>query len=120
MQVGKGNKMITQKNGTALDADDEKVVSMEFSSPIGAHAQIEPNGAVGLVEDDKVTVKLSTQVLGITQKQVTEALNIDKENVNIVGTYLGGGFGRRLITDHAVQAAKMSKAVGKPVKYPPN
>jgi len=117
MKVGKGDKMITQKSGSALDDDDEKVVSMEFTSPIGAHAQIEPNGAVALVKDGKVTVKLSTQVIGVTQKQVSEALGIDKENVNIIGTYLGGGFGRRLNTDHAIHAAQMSEAVGKPVKY---
>jgi len=117
MQVGKGDRMITQKEGSALDPDKEDVQSMEFTSPIGAHAQIEPNGAVASFKDGKVTIKLSTQVPGVTQKQVSEALGIAVENVNIIGTYLGGGFGRRLNTDHAIQAAQMSKEVGKPVKY---
>lgn len=36
MQVGKGDKMITQKVGSALDPDEEDVISMEFTSPIGA------------------------------------------------------------------------------------
>jgi isoquinoline 1-oxidoreductase beta subunit len=36
--------------------------------------------------------------------------------VNIIPTYLGGGFGRRLHTPNAIQAAVLSKAVGKPVK----
>lgn len=117
LQVGKGNKMITQKSGNELDADAEDVISLEFTSPIGAHAQIEPNGALAQVEGDKATVILSTQVPGITQKQVAEALDIPLENVNIVPTYLGGGFGRRLDTRHAIQAAQMSKEVGRPVKY---
>lgn len=117
MRVGKGDKMITQKEGSALDPEDEKVFSFEFTSPIGAHAQIEPNGAVAYVKDGKATVKLSTQVLGVTQRQVAEALGLDTENVNIIGTYLGGGFGRRLNTDHAVHTCLMSKEVGKPVKY---
>ncbi len=117
MQVGKGDKMITQKHGKALDPDDADVVSIEFTSPIGAHAQIEPNGALAYVNGDKVTVILSTQVPGVTQKQVSEALDVAIENVNIVTTYLGGGFGRRLNTSHAVQAAQMAKEVGKPVKY---
>lgn len=117
LQVGKGDKMITQKAGDKLDSDDEGVESLEFTSPIGAHAQMEPNGAVAFVKDGKATVKLSTQVIGITQKQVAKALGFDTENVNIIPTYLGGGFGRRLNTSHAIQAAQMSQAVGKPVKY---
>ncbi|MEL7021913.1 MAG: molybdopterin cofactor-binding domain-containing protein, partial [Bacteroidota bacterium] len=117
LQVGKGNKMITQKTGKALDPDADDVVSMEFTSPIGAHAQLEPNGAVALVKDGKATIKLSTQVIAITQRQVAKALDMDTDDVNIIGTYLGGGFGRRLNTSHAVQTAQMSAAVGRPVKY---
>ncbi len=115
--VGSGDEMMIQKSGSALDTDSADVTSITFKSPIGAHAQLEPNGAVAQVEGDKVTVILSTQVVGITQKEVARALNLDVENVNIIPSFLGGGFGRRLNTNHAVQAAKMSRAVGKPVKY---
>jgi len=117
LQVGKGNEMITQKSGSTLDPEAEGVVSMEFTSPPGAHAQIEPNGAVADVKDGKATVIMSTQVVGLTQKQVAEALDMPVENVNIIPTYLGGGFGRRLDTRHAIEAAQLSQAVGKPVKY---
>jgi len=118
LQVGKGDEMITQKAGSALDPEAEGVVSMAFSSPPGAHAQLEPNGAVAQVKNGKATIIMSTQVLGLTQGQVAEALNLPKENVNIIPTYLGGGFGRRLDTRHAIQAAQLSQAVeGKPVKY---
>jgi isoquinoline 1-oxidoreductase beta subunit len=117
LQVGKGDKMITQKSGGALDSEAEGVVSMEFTSPPGAHAQIEPNGAVADVKDGKATIIMSTQVIGLTQGQVAEALDIPEENVNIIPTYLGGGFGRRLDTRHAIEAAQLSQAVGKPVKY---
>ncbi len=117
LQVGKGDEMITQKEGSAFDPDEEGVISMEFKSPIGAHAQIEPNGAVAHVKEGKATVILSTQVIGVTQKQVAAALGFDLDKVNIIPTYLGGGFGRRLTTEHAIQTAQMSIEVGKPVKY---
>ncbi|MDF1696145.1 MAG: molybdopterin-dependent oxidoreductase [Saprospiraceae bacterium] len=117
LKVGNGNKMITQKEGATIDSDDPNATIYEFTSPIGAHAQMEPNGAVASVKDGKATVILSTQVIGITQKQVAEALGLEPENVNIICTYLGGGFGRRLNTSHAVQAAIMSREVGRPVKY---
>lgn len=114
MTVGNGNTTIIQKEGAALE---DEVELMEFRSPIGAHAQIEPNGVLAFVEDDKATIKISTQVIGITRTEVADRLGFDEENVNVIPTYLGGGFGRRLHTPHAVQAAVMSKAVGKPVKY---
>ena len=115
MTVGNGTSSIIQKQGAALEGDD--VVQMEFRSPIGAHAQIEPNGVVAYVEASKATIMISTQVVGITRKEVSSRLGWDVEEVNVIPTYLGGGFGRRLHTPHAVQAAVMSKAVGKPVKY---
>ncbi|MEO1523851.1 MAG: molybdopterin cofactor-binding domain-containing protein [Planctomycetota bacterium] len=117
LRVGNGDRMVTQKSGSALPETGDGYETLEFTSPIGAHAQIEPNGAVADVRDGKATVILSTQVTGITQKMVSDALELPLESVNIVPTYLGGGFGRRLNTAHAVQAAQMSQEVGRPVKY---
>lgn len=117
--VGKGKPTEIQKEGKAkkLLADGEEgVITSEFFSPIGAHAQLEPNGAVVHVEEDKATVIMSTQVVAITRKEIAERLGFDEEQVVIQPTFLGGGFGRRLHTPNAMQAAVMSKAVGKPVK----
>lgn len=114
--VGNGNEMLVQKEGEAL-AQEDTFLALEFKSPLGAHAQIEPNGAVASYKKGKITVILSTQVIGITQKQIAKALDVDIDNVNVIPTYLGGGFGRRLNTYHAIHAVQMSKAVGKPVKY---
>jgi isoquinoline 1-oxidoreductase beta subunit len=116
IKVGKGDAFLLQKEGDDL-GDDDEVISMEFTSPIGAHAQLEPNGVLAYVENDKATLKISTQVVSLTRKEVANRLNLDEENVNIIPTFLGGGFGRRLHTPHAVHAAVMSKAVSKPVKY---
>ncbi|MHB0754428.1 xanthine dehydrogenase family protein molybdopterin-binding subunit [Polaribacter sp. M15] len=117
ISVGSGDEMLVQKEGNHLENDDKDVIELEFKSPLGAHAQMEPNGAVASYKNGKVTVILSTQVIGITQNQIAKALDIDKKNINIIPTYLGGGFGRRLNTSHAIQAVQMSKAVGQPVKY---
>ncbi|WP_462252352.1 xanthine dehydrogenase family protein molybdopterin-binding subunit [Ekhidna sp.] len=120
IQVGNGNDMIIQKEGSSGWESDAKEVdqfySAEYSSPIGAHAQIEPNGAVAIVENDTATLMISTQVVKITRSEVAKRLGLDEEQVNIVPTFLGGGFGRRLHTPHAVQVAVMSKAVNAPVK----
>lgn len=118
IEVGKGEAFVIQKEGDAkgiLENEDDLVVS-EYWSPIGAHAQLEPNGALAYVEDNKATILMSTQVVNITRDEIAGRLDFDKENVNIVPTFLGGGFGRRLHTPNGIQAALLSKAVGKPVK----
>lgn len=115
MTVGNGSSSIIQKAGEALKDDEAEI--LEFRSPIGAHAQIEPNGVLAYVANGEATIKIATQVIGITRKEVAQRLGLPEEKVNVVPTYLGGGFGRRLHTPHAVQAAVMSEAVGRPVKY---
>lgn len=119
IRVGQGKPAVIQKEGDAkkLLADGEEgVIVSEYYSPIGAHAQLEPCGAVASVEEDKATVIISTQVVGITCKEVADRLGFKEEQVVIQPTFLGGGFGRRLHTPNAMQAAVMSRAVGKPVK----
>jgi len=115
--VGKGKAVKIQKQGNADNIlDGAGVITSEYKSPIGAHAQLEPNGALAFVEKDKATIIMSTQVVKVTRDEVAKRLGLKKDKVNIVPTFLGGGFGRRLHTPNAMQAAVLSKAVGQPVK----
>jgi isoquinoline 1-oxidoreductase beta subunit len=116
--VGEGEPFVIQKEGKAKSIleDSNDVISAEYKSPIGAHAQLEPNGAVAHVEADKATIMMSTQVVKITRDEIADRIGLNSDQVNIVPTFLGGGFGRRLHTPNGIQAAVLSKAVGKPVK----
>ena len=116
--VGEGEPFVIQKEGKAKSIleDSNDVISAEYKSPIGAHAQLEPNGAVAHVEADKATIMMSTQGVKITRDEIADRIGLDSDQVNIVPTFLGGGFGRRLHTPNGIQAAVLSKAVGKPVK----
>ena len=54
IQVGKGTPIVIQKVGKAKSKlEEEGIIEAEYFSPIGAHAQLEPNGAVAFVEEDK-------------------------------------------------------------------
>jgi len=57
-----------------------------------------------------------TQGQEITRLTIAGIFKIPKENVQVSRTLLGGGFGRRLWVDFALQAALIAKAVGRPVK----
>lgn len=115
VKVGIGKDVIIQKEGDTGILKEKGTVTKEYFSPLGVHGHIEPNGAAAYYQDGKVIIKMSTQVASITRDEVAKALKLDKENVDIQSQYLGGGFGRRLQTPHAIEAALMSKAVGKPV-----
>ncbi len=118
IEVGKGEPFVIQKQGKSesILEDSEDTITASYKSPIGAHAQLEPNGAVAHVEEDKATIIMSTQVVKITRDEIADRLGLGTDQVNIVPTFLGGGFGRRLHTPNGIQAAVLSKAVGKPVK----
>ncbi len=116
--MGKGEPFVIQKVGNAeeLLENEKNIIVAEYWSPIGAHAQLEPCGSLAHVEDNKATIMISTQVVSITRKEIAERLDFEEEQVNVVPTFLGGGFGRRLHTPNGIQAALLAKAVGKPVK----
>ena len=118
IKVGEGEPYVIQKEGKAkrILAAGANIIKAEYHSPIGAHAQLESNGAVAHVEDDKATIWISTQVVKITRDEVADCLDMDTDQVIIKPTFLGGGFGRRLHTPHAMQVALMSRAVKRPVK----
>ncbi|MCG8332120.1 MAG: molybdopterin-dependent oxidoreductase [Chitinophagales bacterium] len=116
IKVGQGEAVEIQRAGAPKKMlSGEDVIEVEYTSPIGAHAQIEPNGAVADVQSDKAIIQISTQVAKYTQAEVAKRLGMKEEQVEIKSTFLGGGFGRRLHTPNAMQAAAISKAVGKPV-----
>ena len=117
LRVGEGDAQAIQQEGDVEGVFGTRdVIEAEYWSPIGAHAQLEPNGALAHVTDDAATVVISTQVPRLTRTEVAEALGLSEDQVDIRPTYLGGGFGRRLHTPNAVQAALLSRAVGRPVK----
>src|SRR5579859_808951 len=93
-----------------------KVVEAEYFAPHLAHASMEPPVAVADVQGEKVTVWSPTQNPQGVQEQVAAALGLKKENVTCHVTFLGGGFGRKSKPDYAVEAAVLSKKMGKPVK----
>jgi isoquinoline 1-oxidoreductase beta subunit len=47
---------------------------------------------------------------------IAQAVGLKKEDVTVHVTLLGGGFGRKSFPDFAVEAAMLSKKMGKPVK----
>lgn len=93
-----------------------KVLEAEYISPMQSHSPLEPMNFTAHVQGNKVLLIGPTQFQQGAQGAVAGALGVKPEDITLKTTYLGGGFGRRLELDFVVQAAEISKAVGKPVK----
>jgi isoquinoline 1-oxidoreductase subunit beta len=100
----------------AAFAKGGKIIDADYYVPLLAHASMEPPVAVADVRDDKVTVWTATQNPQAVQTEISKALGVPKENVICNVTLLGGGFGRKSKPDYTVEAAVLSKKVGRPVK----
>src|SRR5215467_1497594 len=92
------------------------IYSQEYESQFLAHATMEPMNCTARVAGDTVEIWAPTQGQEITRLTMAGIFKVPKENVQVSHTLLGGGFGRRLVADFALQAALISKAVGKPAK----
>lgn len=101
---------------TAFSATYPTNLSAEYSSPFTAHATMEPMNCTASVSDAGCEVWGPTQGQEMTQIVLSGVLGLPKEKVRVNRTYAGGGFGRRLVADFALQAALVSKALGRPAK----
>jgi isoquinoline 1-oxidoreductase len=81
-----------------------------------AHAAMETHSALANVEADKATVWASTQGPFGAQREIADAIGLPIQKVRVITPFVGGGFGGKSRTTQAVEAARLSKAVGKPVQ----
>jgi isoquinoline 1-oxidoreductase subunit beta len=93
-----------------------KRVTADYYIPHLAHATMEPPCAVAHFADNKCEVWACTQSPQDVRNELVKALGIPDANITVNVTLLGGGFGRKSKPDYVVEAALLSKAVGKPVK----
>jgi isoquinoline 1-oxidoreductase beta subunit len=87
-----------------------------YEVPFLAHATMEPMNCTAHVAEAACELWAPTQIPGAAAESVAQALGIPKERVKVHVTFIGGGFGRRLIQDYAVEAALISREVRAPVK----
>lgn len=86
-----------------------------YEVPLLAHVTLEPMNYFADVQADKCMCSGSTQVPGRVQRRAREITGLKNEQISVKLPRSGGGFGRRLSADYAVEALVISKKAGKPV-----
>lgn len=114
--VGGDNAIVIQRAGRAPDLLTDQITHQaEYRTPLAVQTPLEAQAALAEWEGDRVRVWVSTQMHARVRDVVADAVGINADNVEIIPTYLGGGFGRKSGFDVAVEAAKLARAAGVPV-----
>jgi isoquinoline 1-oxidoreductase beta subunit len=106
----------TVGDAAAALAAAAKRIEAVYEVPFVHHATMEPMNCTAHVRADGVDIWAPTQNQGDAQKVAAQVTGLPVERVRIHTTLSGGGFGRRLEPDFVSEAARVSKAVGAPVK----
>ena len=91
------------------------VVDNTYSFPFVSHATLEPHNCTADFKDGELWIRGPIQMPMSARSVVSRATGIAADKVHVQCTRIGGGFGRRLMSDYAAEAAVVAKAIGGPV-----
>ncbi|HSI78058.1 MAG TPA: molybdopterin cofactor-binding domain-containing protein [Lunatimonas sp.] len=100
---------------TALNQASYKL-DQTFTIDYIAHVPLEPRAGVAEWVGDKLTVWTGTQRPFGVQEELQRAFDIPKENIRVIMPDTGSGYGGKHTGEAGIEAAKLAKATGKPVK----
>ncbi|MBO3696902.1 xanthine dehydrogenase family protein molybdopterin-binding subunit [Roseivirga sp. E12] len=120
------NRLLNVSNSESLkrsDGDIKKAFAQAdgtlertYEAPFLPHNTLEPMNFFANVTEDKVLLAGPTQTPDWTQGRVAGLLKRERSTITCEMTRMGGGFGRRLYGDFALEAAAISDKIRKPVK----
>jgi isoquinoline 1-oxidoreductase beta subunit len=114
-QLLKGPVKVAREVGTPAPAG-HAAHSATYAAPYLAHACMEPMNATAHVTENQCVLYAPTQGPGPHRALVAGLLGFKPEQVSVVQTFMGGGFGRRFCPDFIIAAVEASKAAKAPVK----
>lgn len=93
-----------------------RTVEATYLYPFYAHAPLETMNCAAEVSGDRCKIWAPTQAPNGLQESVAKQLGTSPEKIEVNVTLIGGGFGRRLANDYALEAAEISRALEAPVQ----
>ena len=102
-------------------AQADVIVEREYRTPTYDHMFMEPECSIGVpagYDDDhqKVTVYVGSQIPYADRAQIGAAMDLPEDQVRVIGTLIGGGFGGKEDIMGQIHAALLAQATGRPVK----
>ena len=101
---------------TARDAPAPNAQLTTYTVAYIAHTPLEPRAAVAEWEGDKVTIWTGSQRPFGVRSELAGNFKLPEEGVRIIMPDTGSGYGGKHTGEAALEAARLAKAAGKPVK----
>jgi xanthine dehydrogenase YagR molybdenum-binding subunit len=115
-----GNKTILAPGVTSIDAalrDSEITIETTVTQPAQHAAAMEPHASVAVWRDNRLVLYTGTQFPGRAIAGITGALGLTPEQLRIISTYVGGGFGSRVLPwSDVLLGAAAARELNRPVK----
>ncbi len=109
------DEMMDKAAGRIKKSDKENILDAYYEIPYEAHATMEPMNCTANFHDGSCEVWAPTQSPQDVQNAIARVCGISTDKVTVHLPLIGGGFGRRLQTDYAEEAALLSKTIAAPV-----
>ncbi len=97
-------------------AESDVKLDQHYTVQYIAHTPLEPRAAVAEWSGDKLTVWTGTQRPFAVRDELCEAFHLPAKQVRVIQPDMGSGYGGKHTGEAAVEAARLAKAAGKPVK----
>jgi nicotinate dehydrogenase subunit B len=88
----------------------------EYTTAYIAHVPLEPRSALAIWRDGAVTVWTGTSTPFRARRELAQALSLPDASVRVIVPDYGGGFGGKHGSAVALEAARLARAAGHPVK----
>jgi isoquinoline 1-oxidoreductase len=97
-------------------AEADKKLERTYTVAYIAHAPLEPRAAVASWSGDKLTVWTGTQRPFGVRTELAQVFHIPEANIRVIMPDTGSGYGGKHTGEAAIEAARLAKSAGKPVK----
>lgn len=94
----------------------DKKLSQTYTVAYIAHAPLEPRAAIAEWADGKLTVWTGTQRPFGVRSELAEAFHMPEEKIHVIVPDTGSGYGGKHTGECAIEAARLARGSGKPVK----
>lgn len=93
-----------------------RAVDLRFTFHFASNSALETNCAIADVRPDRAEIWGSLKTPVVAREEIALRLGLPLHAVTVHVVDGGGSFGRKLFSDAALEAAEVSRAMGKPVK----